>query len=74
MIEMLLGIKLNDWELIGAPFILIIGKSEAENNSLTLKSKQVSGEKVTVSFDELLKSSKANLKIYICLFASHIAE
>ena len=50
-----LGIKLNDWELIGAPFILIIGKSEAENNSLTLKSKQVSGEKVTVSFDELLK-------------------
>tara|TARA_Y100000768_G_scaffold388512_1_gene384867 strand:- start:458 stop:1714 length:1257 start_codon:yes stop_codon:yes gene_type:complete len=32
-----LGNKLSDWELIGIPNILIIGKKEAENKSVTFK-------------------------------------
>jgi len=36
-----LGNKLNDWELIGVPNIVIVGKSEAENNAVTFKKKEV---------------------------------
>ena len=51
--ETKLGNKLNDWELIGVPDILIIGKSEAENESITLK-KRGTKDKSSFSVSELM--------------------
>ena len=51
--ETKLGNKLNDWELIGVPNILIIGKSEAENESITLK-KRGTKDKSSFSVSELM--------------------
>ena len=36
-----LGNKLNDWELIGVPQFIIIGRSEAQNNEVTYKKEVV---------------------------------
>ena len=35
-----LGNKLNDWELIGVPQFIIIGRSEAQNNEVTYKKRE----------------------------------
>jgi len=52
-----LGNKLNDWELIGIPNVVIIGKSEAENNSLTFK-KRGQTDKASLSTGDLIKIIK----------------
>jgi prolyl-tRNA synthetase len=49
-----LGNKLNDWELIGIPNIVIIGKSEAENKSVTFK-KRGQDNKTSLSIEDLIK-------------------
>jgi threonyl-tRNA synthetase len=48
-----LGNKLHDWELIGIPNIVIIGKKEAENNIVTFKKRRGS-EKESLSIDQLI--------------------
>jgi len=52
-----LGNKLNDWELIGIPNIVIVGKSEAESNSLTFK-KRGQADKANLSIEDLIKIIK----------------
>ena len=47
-----LGNKLNDWELIGVPQFIIIGRSEAQNNEVTYK-KRGSAEKDTLKHDDI---------------------
>ena len=49
-----LGNKLNDWELIGIPNIAIVGKSEAETKSVTLK-KRGQDDKSSLSIENLIK-------------------
>jgi len=49
-----LGNKLNDWELIGVPNIVIVGKSEAESKSLTFK-KRGQDDKSSLSIEDLIK-------------------
>ena len=56
--EIKLGNKLNDWDLIGIPNILIIGKSEAENNSVTFK-RRGDKEKNNITVDELMNFVKS---------------
>ena len=56
--EIKLGGKLNDWDLIGIPNILIIGKSEAENNSVTFK-RRGDKEKDSFTVDELMNFVEA---------------
>tara|TARA_Y100000768_G_scaffold317680_1_gene252965 strand:+ start:338 stop:1588 length:1251 start_codon:yes stop_codon:yes gene_type:complete len=48
-----LGNKLNDWELIGIPNILIIGKSEVEKKTVTFK-KRGEDSKISVPPNELI--------------------
>ena len=48
-----LGNKLHDWELIGVPNFIIIGKSELENKKVTFK-KRGSSIKENINTDELL--------------------
>ena len=52
-----LGSKLNDWELIGIPNIIIIGKSEAENSLATFK-KRGESDKSNVTLNDLVKVLK----------------
>lgn len=52
-----LGTKLNDWELIGVPYIVIIGKTETKEKNITLKLRS-SGGKNTLSFKELINTLK----------------
>jgi prolyl-tRNA synthetase len=52
-----LGNKLNDWELIGVPNIVIVGKSEAENNAVTFK-KRGQTDKASLSLEDLIKIIK----------------
>ena len=47
-----LGKKINDWELIGVPNILIIGKSESENKTITYKERS-SSSKFQLNINEL---------------------
>ena len=47
-----LGNKLNDWELIGVPQFIIVGRSEAQNNEVTYK-KRGNESKETLKHDEL---------------------
>ena len=49
-----LGNKLNDWELIGVPNIVIVGKSEAETKSVTFK-KRGQDDKSSLSIENLIK-------------------
>ena len=49
-----LGNKLNDWELIGVPNIVIVGKSEAETKSVTFK-KRGQDDKSSLSVEDLIK-------------------
>ena len=49
-----LGNKLNDWELIGVPNMAIVGKSEAENKSVTFK-KRGQDDKSSLSIEDLIK-------------------
>ena len=49
-----LGNKLNDWELIGVPNIVIVGKSEAETKSVTFK-KRGQNDKSSLSIEDLIK-------------------
>ena len=49
-----LGNKLNDWELIGVPNIVIVGKSEAETKSVTFK-KRGQNDKSSRSVEDLIK-------------------
>ncbi|MDC0985379.1 proline--tRNA ligase [Gammaproteobacteria bacterium] len=49
-----LGNKLNDWELIGVPNIVIVGKSEAETKSLTFK-KRGQDDKSNLLIEDLIK-------------------
>ena len=51
--ETKLGNKLHDWELIGIPKFLIIGKSETESESITFKKRGVK-DKNNLSVDELM--------------------
>ena len=56
--EIKLGNKLNDWDLIGIPNVLIIGKSEAENNSVTFK-RRSDKDKNNITVDELMNIVKS---------------
>ena len=56
-----LGNKLNDWELIGIPNILIVGKSEAESKSVTFK-KRGDKEKDNFSISELMEFVESQSK------------
>ena len=47
-----IGKKIKDWELIGIPNILIIGKKESENKSVTYK-KRTSSEKFDVKINDI---------------------
>ena len=47
-----LGNKLHDWELIGVPQFIIVGRSEAQNNEVTYK-KRGAVEKDTLKNDEI---------------------
>ena len=47
-----LGNKLNDWELIGVPHFIIIGRSETQNNEVTYKKRGVM-EKDTLKHDDI---------------------
>ena len=47
-----LGKKIKDWELIGVPNILIIGKSESDNRTITHKERS-SSSKSQLNIDEL---------------------
>ena len=49
-----LGNKLNDWELIGVPNIVIVGKSEAETKSVTFK-KRGQDDKSSLSIENLIE-------------------
>ena len=49
-----LGKKIKDWELIGVPNILLIGKSESENKTVTYKAR-ASNSKLQLNIDELYK-------------------
>ena len=49
-----LGNKLNDWELIGVPNIVIVGKSEAESKAVTFK-KRGQDDKSSLSIEDLIK-------------------
>ena len=49
-----LGNKLNDWELLGVPNIVIVGKSEAESKSVTFK-KRGQDDKSSLSIEDLIK-------------------
>ena len=53
-----LGNKLHDWELIGVPQFIIIGRSEAQNNEVTYK-KRGAAEKDTLKHDELYNVLKS---------------
>ena len=48
-----LGSKLNDWELIGIPNIIIIGKTEADKSEVTFKTRG-SSDKSSIKLDELI--------------------
>ncbi len=48
-----LGKKLNDWELVGIPSFIIIGKTEVDNKKITFK-KRGDKDKVVLGMDELL--------------------
>jgi prolyl-tRNA synthetase len=50
-----LGKKIKDWELIGIPNIVIIGKSESNNNTLILK-RRSSESKSEMNINDLLKN------------------
>ena len=47
-----LGNKLHDWELIGVPHFIIIGRSEAQNNEVTYK-KRGGEEKDTLKHGDI---------------------
>ena len=49
-----LGSKLNDWELIGIPNFIIVGKSESNQNNVTFKRRGES-DKSVLSMDDLDK-------------------
>ena len=49
-----LGNKLNDWELIGIPNFIIVGKSESNQNNVTFKRRGES-DKSVLSMDDLDK-------------------
>ena len=49
-----LGKKIKDWELIGIPNILIIGKKESENKSVTYK-KRTSSEKFELEINDIFQ-------------------
>ena len=51
--DLKLGNKLTDWELIGIPNMLIVGKKESDDKTLTLKRRQ-EDEKHTVT-NEFIK-------------------
>ena len=53
-----LGNKLHDWELIGVPQFIIIGRSEAQNNEVTYKKRGGAG-KDTIKHDELYNILKS---------------
>lgn len=57
--ESKLGNKLHDWELMGIPNMIIIGKKEAENNTVTHK-KRGDTEKVSLSIDQLMSKINKN--------------
>ena len=48
-----LGNKLNDWELIGIPNIIIVGKVEADNRTVTFK-RRGSADKSSLNLDKLV--------------------
>ena len=48
-----LGSKLNDWELIGIPNIIIIGKTEADKSTVTFRTRG-SSDKSSIKLDELI--------------------
>ena len=47
-----LGSKLNDWELIGIPNVLVIGPKETKNNFVTLKNR-LNSDKVEIGADNI---------------------
>jgi len=52
-----LGKKIKDWELIGVPNIIIIGKKESENKIVTYK-QRASRSKTEISVEDLYKQLK----------------
>ena len=47
------GNKMKDWELIGVPNIVIIGKNEAKNKTITYKSR-LGNEKLEIKIEDLI--------------------
>ena len=68
-----LGNKLNDWELIGIPNFIIVGKSESNQNNVTFKRRGES-DKSVLSMDDLDKVYVLNLRIDSYLSVSHIVQ
>lgn len=56
-----LGWKLNEWELKGAPLVLILGGRELEAHSITLKMRD-EDEKRTISLDKLSQTVSSELE------------
>ena len=52
-----LGKKIKDWELIGVPDIIIIGKKESENKIVTYK-QRASRAKTEIGIEDLYKQLK----------------
>ena len=52
------GNKMKDWELIGIPHILIIGKNETKNKTITYKSR-LENEKLEIDIEDLISKLKA---------------
>ena len=52
-----LGKKIKDWELIGVPNIIIIGRKESENRIVTYK-QRASGSKTEIGVEDLYNQLK----------------
>ena len=52
-----LGSKLNDWELIGIPYVIIIGSREIKSNKIILMERTI-GKKIEVDIGNILKILK----------------
>jgi prolyl-tRNA synthetase len=52
--DLKMGSKIKDWELLGIPHMIIIGKKETENNNVIYKSR-LSKDKKEFTFDKLIE-------------------
>mgnify|MGYP003317079807 CR=1 FL=1 len=52
-----LGKKINDWELIGIPNIIIVGSNETENKTVTYK-ERASKSKIEIGMNDICQRLK----------------